>query len=265
MASIFPCAEPGMPLDEVDTPALLIDLDVYEANLRKMADAIAAYPVKLRAHSKTHKCAVIARHQMALGAVGVCAQKVGEAEALVQAGVTNVLVTNQIVGRSKIQRLAALSREAEVAVCCDNAANAQALADGATDAGVTLNVLVEIDCGAGRCGVAPGAEARALAQHIGSFPSLRFAGLQAYHGSAQHVRGYTERKTAVAKSADLTQKTVSLLGEAGIECAMVTGAGTGTFEFEMGFGVHNELQAGLVRFHGCRLRAQPGRKRRTRL
>ncbi len=243
-----PPAHIGIPLEEVDTPALIIELDAFEANLRRMAARLADSPVRLRGHAKTHKCPEVARRQIAVGAVGVCCQKVGEAEAMVRGGVQDVLVTNQIVGLTKLRRLAALSREALVRVCCDDAANAVAISEAAVEAGVTIGVLVEVDCGGGRCGVTPGEPVLALARHIAGLPGLAFTGLQAYHGSAQHVRGFTERKVAVEKSADLIRQSVDLLARNNLECQIVSGAGTGTFEFEKGFGVHNEMQAGSYVF-----------------
>lgn len=122
-----PPAELGMPLEEVDTPALLVDLDVLERNLRRMADSLRGLPVRLRPHAKSHKCPEIARRQMALGAVGVCCQKVSEAEALVEGGIADVLVSNEVVGRRKLERLAALARQARVAVCVDDAGNVDEL------------------------------------------------------------------------------------------------------------------------------------------
>ena len=116
-----PPAEIGMPLDEVDTPALIVDLDAFERNLRRLADRIAGRPVKARPHAKTHKCPVIALKQVELGAVGVCVQKVSEAEAMVYGGVRDVLVTNEIVGRQKLRRLTALAQSARVGVCADDA------------------------------------------------------------------------------------------------------------------------------------------------
>ena len=241
-------AEIGMPLAEVDTPALLIDLDAFERNLHAMADNIASAGVRLRPHAKTHKCAVIARRQMALGAVGVCCQKVSEAQALVQAGVPDILVSNQVVGRRKIDRLAALAREARVGVCVDDAGNAAEIGEAATAAGVTIDVLVEIDVGAGRCGIAPGEEALALARRVTSIGGLRFAGLQAYHGSAQHIRDYAERGQAIEAAASKARATVELLAREGIECETVAGAGTGTWQFEAASGIYDELQAGSYIF-----------------
>ena len=243
-----PPAEIGMRLADVDTPALVIDLDAFERNLRAMAENVSAAGVRLRPHAKTHKCAVIARRQMALGAVGVCCQKVSEAQALVQAGVTDVLVSNQIVGRRKIERLVALAREATVAVCVDDAGNAAEIGEAATAAGVVMDVLVEIDVGAGRCGVAPGDEALALARRAASIEGLRFAGLQAYHGSAQHIRDYAERGRAIESAASMARVTAESLAREGIECETVTGAGTGTWQFEAASGVYDELQAGSYIF-----------------
>ena len=243
-----PPAEVGMPLIDVDTPALLIDLDAFERNLDVMAKRVSAAGVRIRPHAKTHKCAVVARRQMALGAVGACCQKVSEAQALLQAGVTDVLVSNQVVGRRKIDRLVALAREARMGVCVDDAGNAAAIGEAATAAGVTIDVLVEIDVGAGRCGVAPGEEALALARRVTSIEGLRFAGLQAYHGSAQHIRAYAERGQAIESAASMTRATVEALAQAGIECETVSGAGTGTWQFEAASGVYNELQAGSYVF-----------------
>lgn len=244
-----PPAEIGMSLEDVDTPALLLDLDAFERNLDRMAETIKDKPVKLRAHSKSHKCAVIGLAQMARGAVGLCCQKVGEAEAMVAGGVSNVLVSNQIVGRPKLIRLAALSKQAEwIGVCADHPDNIDQLNEAAAAMETTLNVLVEIDTGAGRCGVAPGAAAVELAKQIDSKTNLNFAGLQAYHGRAQHVRSYAERQQTAEAGVGLTRETVDALLAVGLECEIVGGAGTGTFQFEAAGGVHNELQAGSYVF-----------------
>ena len=243
-----PPAEIGMPLAEVDTPALLVDLDAFERNLAAMAEHVSTAGVRLRPHAKTHKCAVIARRQMALGAVGVCCQKVSEAQALVLAGVPDVLVSNQVVGRRKIERLVALAREARVGVCVDDAGNAAQIGEAAAVADITIDVLVEIDVGAGRCGVASGAEALDLARRVTSIDGLRFAGLQAYHGSAQHIRDYAERGRAIESAASIARTTVESLAREGIECETVAGAGTGTWQFEAASGVYDELQAGSYIF-----------------
>ena len=244
-----PPAEIGMSLEEVDTPALLLDLDAFERNLDRMATAIADKPVKLRPHSKSHNCAVIGLEQMARGAVGLCCQNVGEAEAMVAGGVLNVLVSNQIVGRTKLLRLAALAKQAEwVGVCADHANNVYQLNEAAAEMDARLNVLVEIDTGAARCGVGPGQPAGDLAKQIEYAKHLNFAGLQAYQGRAQHVRSYEQRRQAAEAGIALTGETMEALSAVGLDCEIVGGAGTGTFQFETAGGVHNELQAGSYAF-----------------
>ncbi len=246
--TVRPPADVGMPLEEVDTPALIIELDAFEANLTRMADAAKAAGVRLRPHAKTHKCAIIALRQIALGAVGVCCQKVSEAEALVEGGVRDVLISNEIVGERKIAHLAALAREATLAVCVDDAGNVADLDRAAARAGATLDVLVEVDVGAHRCGVAPGRPALDLAKRIDAAKVLRFAGLQVYEGRAQHIRDYGERRAAIDAAVEAAGKTVALLGDHGLACRAVTGAGTGTYRFEAASGLYNELQAGSYIF-----------------
>jgi len=153
---LSPHASIGIALDEVDTPALVLDMDALERNLLRMADAVKGSGVRLRPHAKSHKCAEIARRQIAAGAVGVCCQKVSEAEALAQGGVADVLVTNEIVGKQKLARLARLVREAKVGVLADDAANVADLDAAARAEGVRLDVLVEVNVGADRCGIEPG-------------------------------------------------------------------------------------------------------------
>jgi len=243
-----PPAEPGMREDEVDTPALLVDLDAMESNLDRMGAFCAAAGIQLRAHAKTHKSPVVAHWQAARGAVGQCVQKVGEAEILAFGGVADILVSNEVVSPRKLARLAALAGVAEVAVCADDAGAIGLIEAAAEAAGRRLRVLVEIDVGAGRCGVAPGADALVLARRVAASPHLRFGGLQAYHGGAQHLRSLAEREEAVGTAADATRRTVEMLAAAGLPCPIVGGAGTGTFALEAATGVFTELQAGSYVF-----------------
>jgi D-serine deaminase-like pyridoxal phosphate-dependent protein len=242
-----PPAAIGMPLGEVDTPALVLELDAFEANLRRLAESLPR-EVQVRPHAKSHKCPQIAMRQIALGAVGVCCQKVSEAEALVAGGVPDVLIANEVVGAYKLKRLAALAKQARVAVCADNADNVKALEAAAREFGVTLDVLVEINVGANRCGVEPGEPAVQLASAIASSASLRFAGLQAYHGSAQHLRKVDERRAAIESAVARVRQTRDLLAKADIPCPKVTGAGTGTYLFEAASTVYDELQPGSYIF-----------------
>lgn len=243
-----PPARVGQLEREIDTPALVIDLDAFEANLDTMAGLIEAAGVRLRAHAKTHKSPVIAHLQMARGAVGQCVQKVAEAEILAWGGVSDILVSNEVVGADKLARLAALARITRIAVCADDASQVAAIEAAAAAADVTISVLVEIDVGAGRCGVAPGPDAVALAQIIAASPHLTFGGLQAYHGSAQHIRTHAGRRAAIAAACDNTRRTVEQLRQVGLACAIVGGGGTGTFEIEAASGVYTEIQAGSYCF-----------------
>jgi D-serine deaminase-like pyridoxal phosphate-dependent protein len=243
-----PPAAVGMALAEVDTPALLIDLDAFERNLERMAAFVAKAGVRLRAHAKTHKSPVIAARQIALGAVGVCCQKVSEAEVLVDGGIGDVLVSNEVAGAVKLDRLAALARRANIGVCVDDVDNVAEIEAAAAKAGASIDVLVEIDVGAGRCGAAPGAPAATIAQAVARAPHLKFAGLQAYHGSAQHVREADARRRHIARAVELVEETLGALSKVGLEARIIGGGGTGSYENEAASRVYNELQCGSYVF-----------------
>jgi D-serine deaminase-like pyridoxal phosphate-dependent protein len=237
----------------IDTPALVIDLDAMERNLARMADFARAKGLRLRPHAKMHKSAELARLQMAQGAVGVCVQKTDEALALAHAGVSNIYISNEVIAPAKLARLAQALRElpTRFAIAVDSALGIARLADALQHAGVTgpaaIDVFVEIDVGHGRCGVLP-AQALALAQQVMAQPGLRFAGLQAYHGSAQHQRGVAERDVALAAAEAAVRETLAALNAVGIAVPLVTGAGTGSFVREASSGLWGELQAGSYLF-----------------
>jgi D-serine deaminase-like pyridoxal phosphate-dependent protein len=238
----------GLPLEELDTPSLILDLDAFERNLQRLNESLAGRKVAVRPHAKSHKCPQVALRQMALGAIGVCCQKVSEAEAMVQGGVKDVLIANEVIGTTKVRRAAALAKQARVAVCADDAGNVAALDAAAREFGVRLDVLVEVNVGANRCGVEAGEPALSLARHIADCPNLRFAGLQAYQGAAQHVRKVEERRAAIDAAVAKITQTTALLAKAGIPCEKVTGAGTGTYQFEAASGVYHEIQPGSYIF-----------------
>ena len=250
-----------MAIDEVDTPALIVDLDAFERNLARMADFARAHNLRLRPHAKMHKTPAVALRQIALGAVGVCCQKTSEAMVLVNAGINDVLITNQVVGAAKLARAAQLALRARIGLCVDDAGNARAASTAAIDAGSALDVYVEINAGANRCGVAPGADALALAQVLAALPGLRFMGLLAYQGSAQHLRTPDERRAAITAAVEKTRSSRDLIIAAGIACPVITGAGTGTYQIEAASGVYNELQPGSYAFmdadYGRNREAQP--------
>jgi D-threonine aldolase len=238
----------GAPVDEIDTPALIVDLDAFEHNLNHMAAFAKSAGVRLRPHAKTHKCPTVALKQIAAGAVGQCCQKVGEAEALVRGGVRDVLVSNEVVNAQKLRRLAALATEATVALCFDAAEQVEAASHAATEFGVEIGGLVEIEVGMQRCGAIPGQPAADLARRIADAPGLRFRGLQAYHGAAQHLPSVADRERAIASAAEAVRATIAALEKAGLACEFVTGAGTGTYRIEGTSGLWNELQAGSYLF-----------------
>jgi D-serine deaminase-like pyridoxal phosphate-dependent protein len=241
------------PVDAIATPALVVDLDALERNLDTMArwarQARDGRGIRLRPHAKTHKCAAIAQMQVARGAVGVCVQKLEEAEALAAAGVGDLFLSNQVVDAAKLVRVAQLAARATLAIAVDSVFGIDGLAAAmkARAPGATIDVFVEIDVGQGRCGVPP-AQAGTLARQVASHAGLRFAGLQAYHGKAQHLRSTAERADAIHHAAAVARAAQASVTAAGLACPLVTGAGTGTFVFEAASGLWGEVQAGSYVF-----------------
>ena len=234
----------GQRLDEVDTPALVLDLDAFESNLAALQESVSGRAIRVRPHAKTHKCPEVAKRQIARGAVGMCCQKVSEAEAMVEGGIADVLVSNEVVGAAKLERLAALAGRARIGVCVDNLQSVHDLAA----LGKPIDVYVEIDVGMKRCGVPPGAAAVELARAIAGSAPLRFAGLQAYHGRAQHMRTMEERHAVIEAAAQHVLHTRRLLEKAAIACPIVSGAGSGTYMFEVESGAWDEIQPGSYAF-----------------
>ena len=240
-------ARPGDRLDAIETPALVLDLPAFERNLDAMAKAVAASGLRLRPHAKSHKCGAIARAQIARGAVGICCQKTDEALAFVDAGIADVLVTNEVVAPAKLARLAEAARRAHMGLLVDCEAGVRTARAAASGAGVTLDLYVEVDVGAHRCGVAP-ADAGPLAACIAALPGVRFAGLHCYHGAAQHLRAPAERATAIASATVAVRTARTSVARVGLDVDIVTGAGTGTWMLERDSGAWNELQPGSYPF-----------------
>ncbi len=189
-------ARVGDSVAAIDTPALVLDLDAFERNLQRMAAAVAGSGVRLRPHAKSHKCPEIARRQIALGAVGICCQKVSEAAVFVEAGIQDVLITNEVFGDAKVRHVVELAREARIGVLVDDVRQVQALSGAARAGDQPLDVYVEVNVGGNRCGVAPGAAAMQLARQVAASSPLRFAGLQCYHGgraASAHAAGAGRR------------------------------------------------------------------------
>ncbi|CAG1016669.1 partial D-threonine aldolase, partial [Burkholderiaceae bacterium] len=236
----------GDPVAAIDTPALVIDLDAMQRNLTRMAEFARGRGLRLRPHAKMHKSAAIARLQIQAGAVGVCVQKTSEAEVLADLGVGDIFISNEVVDAAKLRRVAELATRVRLAIAVDSALGVDRLAAALKHTGARMDVLVEIDVGQGRCGVAPAA-AGALAQQVVSH-GLVFAGLQAYHGRAQHLHTAAEREAAIHHAATLARAAQAAVGAAGIGCPLITGAGTGSFWFEAASGVYGELQPGSYLF-----------------
>nr|WP_232462465.1 DSD1 family PLP-dependent enzyme [Bordetella genomosp. 9] len=243
-----PPARVGDPLDRVDTPCLVLDLDAFDHNLRIMQDWADRWNVHLRPHAKAHKCPEVALRQAAIGARGICVQKVSEALPFVAAGVRDIHISNEVVGASKVELLASLARQARLSVCVDHADNVADLSRAAARQGSRIDVVVELDVGQARCGVSSPIAALELARRIESLPGLRFAGLQAYHGSLQHRRGHAERAAASREAAVRARECAHVLARHDYHCAIITGSGTGTAEFDAPGGIYTELQPGSYAF-----------------
>ena len=241
-------AAAGLAVDDLDTPALLVDLDALERNLATMARFFAGRPAHLRPHVKTHKCPEIARRQLAAGARGITCAKLSEAEAFAAAGFDDILIANEIVGPAKIARLMALARRARVTVAVDDVTNVAALSQAAQREGLRLPVLVEVDVGMGRCGVAPGEPALALARKVADAPGLELAGLMGYEGHLVLVRDQAERTARVEAALAPLIGTKALLEREGLAVPVVSGGGTGTYDITGAYPGVTEVQAGSYVF-----------------
>jgi 3-hydroxy-D-aspartate aldolase len=240
----------GMDESEIQTPCLILDLDALERNIRKMGDYAKAHGMRHRSHGKMHKSVDVQKLQEKLGgSVGVCCQKVSEAEAFARGGIKDILVSNQVRDAAKIDRLARLPKYgARVIVCVDDVANVADLSAAAQKHGTTLECFVEIDCGAGRCGVTTIEAVVEIAKAIDAAPGLKFTGIQAYQGAMQHMDKYEDRKAKLDAAIAQVKDAVDGLKAEGIDCELVSGGGTGSYYFESGSGVYNELQCGSYAF-----------------
>ncbi|WP_170400283.1 3-hydroxy-D-aspartate aldolase BhcC [Ruegeria arenilitoris] len=243
-------AKPGMDEADIQTPSLILDLDALERNIKKMGDYAKAHGMRHRVHGKMHKSVDVAKLQEKIGgAVGVCCQKVSEAEVFVRGGIKDVLVSNQVRDPAKIDRLASLPKlGSRIIVCVDDLDNVADLSGAAVDHGTQLEVFVEIDCGAGRCGVTTTPAVIEIAKAVEAADNLKFTGIQAYQGAMQHLDSYEARKEKLDTAIAMVKDAVEGLKAEGIECELVSGGGTGSYYFEANSGVYNELQCGSYAF-----------------
>jgi D-serine deaminase-like pyridoxal phosphate-dependent protein len=235
---------PGTPIEELDTPALLVDLDLLEANIEQMAAFFRGRPAHLRPHVKTHKLPAIALRQVAAGAPGVCAAKLGEAEAMVEGGIGDVLIANEVVGPAKIERLVALAERARVSLAVDDPGNVDELSRAARERGVTLGLLVEVDVGMGRCGVSGAEAATGLARRVSDRPGLEFRGLMGYEGHVMAIRDREKRAAACRQAMEMVTEVAAWLRREGISVAEVSAGGTMTYDIAGAFPGVTEIQAG---------------------
>ena len=240
--------KPGMSIQELDTPALLLDLDAFQRNVAKMAQFFDDKPSALRPHAKTHKCPQVALRQLEAGAIGITCAKVGEAEVMAQAGVQDILVANQVVGAVKIDRLTDLARRCDMMVAVDDLVNVQELDQSCLDKGVSLRILVEVDIGMKRCGVQPGMPALKLARQVSQAPGLEFMGLMGYEGHLVSTIDPQERDTKVRAAMRLLEETRDLLEGEGLTVKIGSGGGTGTYDITGTCPPMTEIEAGSYVF-----------------
>lgn len=243
-------ALPGMDEADIQTPCLILDLEALERNIRKMGEYAKAHGMRHRSHGKMHKSIDVQRLQESLGgAVGVCCQKVSEAEVFARGGIRDILVSNEVRDPLKIDRLARLpTHGARIIVCVDDVTNVAELSAAAQRHGTKLECLVEVDCGAGRCGVKGADAAIGIAKAIDAAPALKFSGVQAYQSSMQHLESYADRKAKLDDAIVLVRVVVEALRAIGLQPELVSGGGTGSYYFESSSGVYNELQCGSYAF-----------------
>lgn len=248
----------GQPVSAIDTPSLVVDIDAMQRNLSRMAEFARKHDIRWRAHAKMHKSSALAKLAMQAGASGVCVQKTSEAEAMAAGGVPQIYISNIVVAPQKLARVADLAHRLEaehgkLAIAVDSAEGVRRLAQAMNErrgggAAAVIDVFVELDVGQGRCGVTPGRQAVDLALEVRKHPALRFAGLQAYHGKAQHMRTPAERRDAISVVVQDVLFTRKLIEGEGIPVELITGAGTGSMVCEAASGAFGELQPGSFLF-----------------
>ncbi|MDA4123292.1 MAG: DSD1 family PLP-dependent enzyme [Thaumarchaeota archaeon] len=237
-----------MDISEIDTPALIIDLDALEANIEKMGRFCHENDCNLRPHIKVHKTPAIAHKQIQAGAIGVTCAKLGEAEVMAFSGIRQILIANQIVGPIKLQRLAGVTRHADVSVAFDDPQVAEAASREALRQDTTIGAAIEVDIGMGRGGLQPGADVVALAKKITKLEGLEFKGIMGYEGHLQQIDKMADRVPQVTASLKLLTSTAKMLKENGIATEFVSCGGTNTYNISATFEGITEIQAGSYVF-----------------
>ena len=237
-------------IDQLPTPALTIDLDIFDRNIAKMQSHLNAAGLGLRCHTKMHKSPIIARKQIAAGAIGVCCATISEAEVMLAGGITKILITSPVVTDDKILRLLAMcQKSSEVEIVVDYIQGADRISELAGEMKLNIGVLVDLDPGMGRTGIEPGPKALELVRHIGeACPNLTFNGLQMYIGNCMHVQGFEKRRDKYLHLISKGIETKELLESNGIQVPVFSGGGTGTYDIDAELGALTDLQAGSYAF-----------------
>ncbi len=242
-------AEQHLTKSDLTTPCLLLDMDAFESNLNKMAAHCKATKLNLRPHGKSHKCPEIAARQRKAGAIGLSVATIREAEAMAAAGISGMLITSELVGRPKIVRLLKLLPKApDTMVVLDNLTHAQELNDAAAAAKLKLNVLIDVDPGGKRTGVASGAPTIALAEKLMKMPSLKLRGFHCYSGSSAHIAGFEARRQHSSNAMLPAIETFTQLKQRGLPLEILSGGSTGTYNIDPAFTGITELQCGSYVF-----------------
>jgi D-serine deaminase-like pyridoxal phosphate-dependent protein len=239
------------PLTKSDlvTPCLLLALDAFEANVSKMAAHCKAANINLRPHGKSHKCVEIAKRQIKAGAIGLSVATIREAQAMAAAGITGLLITSELIGRPKIERLMQVVRKApDTMTVVDNLAHAQELNDAAGAAKLKLNVLIDVDPGGKRTGVASGAPTVAFAEKLMKLPHLKLRGFHCYSGSSAHIAGFEARRQHSLNAMTPALETFASLKQRGLPMEILSGGSTGTYNIDPSFKGMTELQCGSYVF-----------------
>ena len=234
----------GQVIEELDTPTLLLDRAASDGNLARMAGFFRDRPAKLRPHFKNHKCVTLAKRQMLAGAVGMTCAKLGEAEVLVDNGIRDVLIANQVVGAAKVGRLVRLAKRARITVAVDHIDQVEAISRAAVAAESVVNLLIEVDIGMGRCGLTTGEAVLKLATTLTGMPGVEFSGLQAYEG---HLVNVVDREQRRIQSRDAMQQAVEirrLLERSGIPVSCISGCSSATYDCTGILDGVDEIQAG---------------------
>ncbi len=245
----IPLDEP-IPWSDLPTPALILDMDRFERNLNVMAAWMSRHGMCLRAHGKMHKCPEVARRQLAAGAAGICTATVSEAEVMQASGIAPILITSPVVTDDKLARVVALAgANPGLQIVIDNTATASRLDSLASEAGISIGVMIDVDPGMGRTGIAPGSTALDLGRHVlERCPALRFDGLQMYAGDCMHIEGHAARRARYFDVMAAGKTTLEMFQAEGIDVPVFTGGGTGSYDIEPELGLVTDLQAGSYAF-----------------